>query len=515
MRRPITVLLSTVLATSLSCGGADQTGPLARDVEVSLTLDRSVGEVDPRFLSFAVDTAQVVGSTFWNPSAEVEIGAGDHPVPPYDFARPRLRQLARELSPAYLRIGGSEADRVYYDMSDAPLSPPPAPYRATLTRAQWDGVADFARALDFPILFTLNAGPGPRDANRAWQADQSRVLLEYTKQAGHPVALWELGNEVNGFPVIHGIDFIISGGQLAKDLAVARALVDEVTPGVPLGAPSSAFWPVAGEFLPTMREMFEAGGGAYIDVLTWHYYPQQSRRCPVAVRRAELDLMYDPEALAEVDRWAEHVEKLRDAFRPGIPAWLGESGNAQCGGEPGISDGFAGGFWWLDQLGRLARRGHRVVVRQTLSGSNYGLLDDATLEPRPDYWTSVLHKRLMGTRVLDARAADPQVRVYAHCSRGEPGVTLAVLNLDRTRSATLVLDTAGADHARVYELTAKEPTSPAIALGGTPLALDAQGRLPPLEPRRVDAEGARVRVRFAPGSYGFVTLPGADAAACR
>ena len=94
------------------------------------------------------------------------------------------------------------------------------------------------------------------------------------------------------------------------------------------------------------------------------------------------------------------MKALRDQYAPGKPVWIGETGGAQFGGEPGISDAYLGGLWWLDELGLAARSGVEVVVRQTLSGSNYGLIDDKTLVPRPDYWNSWLWKRLMGQEVF-------------------------------------------------------------------------------------------------------------------
>ncbi|HEX8950204.1 MAG TPA: glycoside hydrolase, partial [Polyangia bacterium] len=87
--------------------------------------------------------------------------------------------------------------------------------------------------------------------------------------------------------------------------------------------------------------------------------------------------------------------------------YIDETGNAQCGGAPGISDAFAGSLWWLDELGRLARRGTPVVVRQSLSGADYGLLREPSLDPRPDYFASLLWRRLMGRRVLAVAAAPP------------------------------------------------------------------------------------------------------------
>jgi heparanase 1 len=432
-----------------------------------------------------------------------------------------LRRLARELAPAYLRIGGTAADKVFYDLSAAPLSRPPAPYQAVLTRAQWDGVNAFAAALDYRVLFTLNAGPGPRDANDVWQPDNARALLEYTRTKRYPVALWDFGNESNAYPVTMSLGYRVGASALARDVAAARALVSATTPGALLAAPSSAYWPVIGEFLPIYEDFLAAGGGESIDVVTWHYYPQQSRRCLFATRRASPNRMLDPATLNEVDAWASRVEAERDAHAKGKPVWLGESGNAQCGGEPGVSDAFVSGFWWLDELGRMARRGQPVLVRQTLSGSNYGLVDEDTLAPRPDYWTAVLWRRLVGARVLDASAGeDSLLRIYAHCTRAgapdaTPGaVTVAVVNLDPASGVSLVLDAFG-ETADVYELSSRDLASSEIRLNGAPLAAEDDGAPPPLPPRIVHRCAGGLRAHFAPATYGFVVLPDAGAAACR
>jgi heparanase 1 len=377
--------------------------------------------------------------------------------------------------------------------------------------------------LDYRVLFTLNAGPGPRDANGAWQPDNARALLEYSHARQYPVALWDLGNEANVFPVTIRLGYSVGGAQLARDATTARALIDATTPGALLAAPSSAYWPIFGELFPLSNDFLAAGGGRAIDVVTWHYYPQQSRRCLLATRRASPDRMLDPATLDELDRWAAHVESVRDRYARGKPVWLGESGNAQCGGEPGVSDAFVSGFWWLDELGRTARRGQSVLVRQTLSGSNYGLIDDVTLAPRPDYWTAVLWRRLMGERVLDAPAgADSLLRVYAHCTRAgapdaRPGsVTLAVANLDRSSAVSLALDSFGGT-ADVYELSSQDLASTEIRLNGGALRAEDDGAPPVLAPRVVHGGASPLhplRARFGPATYGFVVLPEAGAPAC-
>ena len=76
-------------------------------------------------------------------------------------------------------------------------------------------------------------------------------------------------------------------------------------------------------------------------------------------------------------------------------------------------------------------------MHNTLAASDYGLLDERTLEPRPDYWGALLWRRLMGRVVLEAGLpVQSGLHVYAHCQRDAPGgVTLLVINNDRTARA--------------------------------------------------------------------------------
>ncbi|MEZ4251565.1 MAG: hypothetical protein R3B99_25405 [Polyangiales bacterium] len=445
--------------------------------EVRVVRGDVVAEVDARFLSFAVDTAQLVGGTFW--SNEGGMGAtGDMPVPPFDFERPRLRALAGALSPALLRLGGSDADKVFYDLSETPVAEAPAPYRWVLTAGQLDGALAMAEATGLDVLFTMNLGPGPRDAEGAWTDAQARRLLEHVRDSGRRIDVFELGNEPNAFRVIHGLDFVVPPEQLVADHARFAATLREVLgEDTRLAGPGSAFWPVVGELAPVFPDFLAAGGGAHLDVITWHYYPQQSRRCPLATRRARETTMLDSEHLDEVTRWASEVEAAAARHAPGAEVWLGESGHAQCGGEPGLSDRFVSTFWWLDQLGLLARRGQRVVVRQALAGADYGLLHPETLTPRPDFWASWMFKRLMGTQVLDARSDDANLRAYAHCRREVPGEAVMLLLNLAPRDADVRVD-----GAREVFLVEAELLGQELRLDGRVLA-DVDGALPELRGR--------------------------------
>jgi heparanase 1 len=483
-----------------------------RRVHVAVDGTRAVATVSDRYLSIAIDTAQLVGGDFWIPGQTSAGGQG--PVTPLDLTRPRLVALARPLGHAYLRIGGTDADRTFYAVGDSAPTTPPAGYQWILTRAQFDAASAFATALDFSILFTLNAAHGPRVSDGPWLADNARTLIDHATASQAPVAVWELGNEVNAYPLI--FNFTLSANDYARDVAAARALLAASAPTAKLAAPASAYWPIIGEvggLLPAFAQV----GGKSVDILTWHFYPQESARCPVAVRSATPTRLLDPDNLDEIDRWADDVAQARASGAPSAEAWLDETSNAQCGGAPGISDAFVSSLWWLDELGKMAHRGTPVVIRQSLTGADYGLLSEPSLDPRPDYFASLLWRRLMGARVLAATVKQPpSLRVYAHCAAANAlharagAVVVLAINLDAAQPAVIALDGLGEGAHDVYAVTADGLQAPTATVNGAPLTVAADGTPPDFAPQSISGN----TLLLGPASYAFALFADADADAC-
>ena len=148
-------------------------------------------------------------------------------------------------------------------------------------------------------------------------------------------------------------------------------------------------------------------------------------------------------------------------------------------------------------------------MHNTLAASDYGLLDENTFEPRPNYWASVLWHKLMGATVLDPQVpVASNTYVYAQCLEGRPGgVTLLVINADRQRNFDLNLPTAG-DR---YTLTAKQLEDTTVELNGKPLRLTSSGDLPQLEGELFNAG----RVSFAPTSITYLTIANAGNTNCQ
>jgi heparanase len=157
----------------------------------------------------------------------------------------------------------------------------------------------------------------------------------------------------------------------------------------------------------------------------------------------------------------------------------------------------------------LARRGVKVIMHNTLAASDYGLFDRNSFEPRPNYWATLLWRKLMGTTVLDPQVSTtPNVYVYAQCLAGRPeGITLLVINADRQRSFDLNLLTA----SERYTLTAKQIEGTTVELNGNTLRLTSSGDLPQFSGEPVNAG----RVNFAPTSITYLSVANAGNASCQ
>jgi heparanase 1 len=328
-----------------------------------------------------------------------------------------------------LRIGGTEADRVGYRIAKkgrkgeqaSKAEPEATPDRELILKKKlWKRINAFAQEAGFGILFVVSTGPLDRDRSGSWMACNARKLIEYTVRKGFPVLAWELGNEVNGYLFTQGFRNRVSAARYVEDFGVFSRLVRELHPGSLAVGPASSVWPVIGEPNPIIPALGKSLSMAQSDVISWHYYPQQSSRGMLANRRASERMLLDPRRLDSVRKLSRAIAK---AAR-GRQVWMTESGHALYGGEKGLSDTYLSSLWWLDELGLLAREGVSRVFRQSLVGADYGLLDQSTFAPRPDYYASFLWKKLMGRVVFagpSVEGPDRRIRAYYHSSAKKQG----------------------------------------------------------------------------------------------
>jgi len=495
-----------------------------------------VGAVDERFQSFNVEMIEVTGGRFWKPYKDIEAAlkartnaatsSGATPTgmdpsfyeqrPPTDLANTRLRKLATALAPAYLRVSGTWANMTYFHEADTPPpATPPAGFGGVLTRQQWKGVLDFSKAVDAKIVTSFATGPGTRDAKGNWTPKEARKVLAYTKSQGGSIAAAEFMNEPTA-AAMGGAPKGYDAASYGRDLAIFRPFIKKDAPdmvflgpgsvgeGVPLGNALTA-----GSMPFLKSEDLLAAAGPVFDAFSYHFYGAVSNRCASIGQGATTTYAAALSAdwLARTDTAEAFYQGLRDRFEPGKPLWVTETADAACGGNPWAST-FLDSFRYLNQLGSLAKRGVQVVIHNTLASSDYGLLDENSFNPRPNYWAALLWRKLMGTVVLDAGTTPaPALQLYAHCLRGQAGgVALLAINAENSAHS---LDMPTLSEA--YTLSADRLEDSTVKLNGSALTLGALDVLPQTNGTPHKAG----EFALAPHTITFFALQNANNPACR
>jgi hypothetical protein len=489
-----------------------------------------VATIDERYQSYNIEVLEVTGGKFWKPyavksnlvtnqsQANNAASGGATPAsmnpdmyeyrPPIDLTNARRIKLAAALAPAYMRVSGTWANTIYFPESNDAPSNPPAGFDAVLTRQQWRGVVDFAHAANAEIVTSLAISPGTRDANGVWTPYQARRFLDYTKSVGGSIAAAEFMNEptmaiMGGAPV--GYDAVAYG----RDFKVFLPFVKQAAPDMLILGPGSVGetigdWGMATKTMPLLntRDLLAASGPGP-EVFSYHHYGAASERAAgTGMPMTSAGEALSEDWLARTDQTLAFYKHLRDEFDPGEPIWVTETADAACGGNPWAST-FLDTFRYLDQLGRLAKGGVNVVIHNTLDASDYGLLDEKTLTPRPNYWAALLWRKLMGTMVIESGVPLREgLHLYAHSLRGHPGgVSLLAINNSRTRSTAIILPTL----ADRYTLTARNLEDRQVQLNGQDLKLGPNDELPNLSGKRILAG----RVELPPASITFLAIPDA------
>jgi hypothetical protein len=485
-----------------------------------------IGTIDERFQSYNIEMVEVTGGRFWKPyasQAEAAQGTENQPAgmsaslyeyrKPINLYTPRLRKLAAALGPAYVRVSGTWANFTFFQNSDAPApATPPEGFRGILTREQWKGVVDFSNATNAKIVTSFAISPGARGANGVWTPELAQQLLSYTKSVGGSIAAAEFMNEPT-MPEMGGSPKGYDAAAFGRDIKVFLAFAKQAAPGMvvlgPGGVGEGGHLVIPGSRIIKTEDILAVTGPVF-DGFSYHTYAAVSSRCSSMGKDATTtsDAALSEDWLSRGDQIEQYYAALRDRYEPGKPLWITETAQAACGGDRWAST-FLDSFRYLNQLGDSARRGVQVHMHNTLAASDYGLLDEKTYEPRPNYWAALLWRKLMGTTVLDPGPSPaPSLHVYAQCLRSHPGgVSLLVINADDKNAQTLKVSTA----SERYTLTAQSLTDKQVQLNGADLKLGADDALPALK-GTVTKPG---EITFAPASITFLALPKAHNASCQ
>ncbi|KAM9450930.1 heparanase [Clarias gariepinus] len=503
---PFAVLVVSVFNTVLVSAG------VLKLVDVDMDLSRVDRRVDERFLSVTIDASLVAEEKFM-----------------YLLGSPKLRTLAKALTPAFLRFGGTKQDfmtftpQSEYYMTKS-YSGDPLPYagpscskfelpqlleeelkrdwamqvlllrkedasgkymEVTFSEYAMDLLYSFANCSGLELIFGLNALL--RTPENAWDSQNAELLLNYCEKRQYRLS-WELGNEPNSYEKKAAIR--VNGSQLGEDFLHLREILRKSK----MYSSSGLYGPDIGQPRGHRKDLlsgFLESGAEAIDACTWHHYY-------VNGRDTSLEDFLDPKVLDMLAVKTDEVLKIVQALSPGMKVWLGETSSAYGGGADGLSDTFVAGFMWLDKLGLAAKLGLDVVMRQVLIGSGTYHLVDNNLDPLPDYWLSLLYKRLVGPEVLKIQVLSNSgkqkqlLRVYLHCTNKESSsyrkgaVTLFALNLSKKQVVIKLPALISNSTVEVFLLQSAEPEevglhSRSVKLNGDVLKMVDERTLPSLQ----------------------------------
>ncbi|XP_067658193.1 heparanase-like [Haliotis asinina] len=457
-------------------------------VNVSVTISANVvSYIDDLFIGVTLDSGLLPTSLHWNG---------------LDFNSPKVQALAKGLSPCYLRIGGTVGDNLTF----VPTGHQTTDNKRAFTGATWDAVNTFAQDVSWKLIFGLNV---LKRKEGHWDPTNAKELLQYSSAKGYKLAGLELGNEADLFPWKY--NSTVSPRQLGIDVLNFKKLLRS-TPGYEttliIGpdvnvARSSTF----------VAEYFRAGGDRAVDKISFHqYYTSDRTPHPQLSNFTDSTLM---------DTLVSYIQTGLDVARrtnPLTPIWLGETSSCSPSGAPGMSDRYVAGFLWLDKLGIAARMGLKAVLRQDFYAESYALIDTGTFDPLPDYWLTVLYKRLVGGAVFSVEASvdNSTIRAYAHCTKPSssygyvPGSVTMYFLLPTENTISMTFPQFPDQPIDVFWLTPVDGlTSKTVALNNNPITL-VNNTLPELKPNRMETNTVTL-----PGtSFGFIVFPEADVAAC-
>lgn len=461
------ILVAIVMISQVSIAFAQQ--------KLNLKELKFIGKVDERFQSYNIEMCEVIGGDFWIPynlidsvrktSNKKGFEALKWKIEPINLYERKLVNLAKALGPTYVRVSGTWANAIYFQNNDEPkLATAPKGFKNILTRQQWKGVVDFCKAVDGKLVTSFPISDGMRNEKGEYQTTQIKSILDYTQSIGGEIAAAEMFNEPSH--ASHGdAPKGYNGEAYANDFSIFKDFAQKEYPNLQILGPGSTG---EGGIIPSqdifVDKILSASPKPTFDVFTYHYYGTVSKRCGGS-QTPEKAL--SAEWLSKTEKGLEFYQNARDKYMPSVPIWNTETAESACGGNP-LAATYVDTFRYLEQLGRLAKKGVQVVMHNTLARSEYALLDHDTHNPRPNYWAALLWNKLMGTEVYDAPSLETGVDVFVHNLKGKKkGKTVLIVNTNDKATSVLIPSSA-----KQYTLTADELLTKKVKLNGAELSLN-------------------------------------------
>ncbi|KAL9226141.1 hypothetical protein vseg_001988 [Gypsophila vaccaria] len=525
----IVIIITTwvLIVTSNTCLGANSEPNYTNNgVVVTIKGATSIAKTDDSFICATLD---------WWPANKCDYGQcpwANSSILHLDLENKIFHKALKAFDNIRLRIGGSLQDQVYYNVGVAEgkcrdFSKSSQGMfgfdNGCLRMERWDKLAKLFNDTGAKVTFGLNALAGRVKIKGDdlyvgdWNAQNAKDFIQHNLKKGYNIDSYELGNELCG----SGVSARVEAKQYAKDMKTLKNVMKKLFPD---SKTRPKVMGPGGFYDEEWFNTFLQESGPYVvDGLTHHIY-----NLGAGVDKELINRVQDPYYLTQIAQTYKDVSNAVDRFGPWSQAWVGEAGGAYNSGGKDVSDTFANGFWYLDQLGMTSTFNHKVFCRQALIGGNYALLNTTTFVPNSDYYGALLWDRLMGKNVLaTTHSGSPYLRAYSHCSKTQPGVTVMLINMSNstTFNVSLMNDCnffpdpnmsikdADMQQREEYHLTPKDGNiqSHVALLNGKPLMLNDTFDIPEIKPKFVNSTSP---IRVEPLSFVFATIRNFQAPAC-
>lgn len=505
---------------------------MAQQIILSQNKLNTIRTVDERLMSYNIEMTEITGGTFWKAYTPGQIaGTEEFKVsgtlddftsmtdlmqyyPPINLYDEKLRKRAKELGTCWIRVSGSWATKTYYDFDGTPSGKAPEGYASVLTKEQWIGVLDFVKAVDGKLLISVSNCAGDHPNGGALDLTQTKKIFDLSHEYGVDIDAAEFMNEPNMLEM-SGAPKGYTAADYARDQDIFNSWIRINYPSCLLVGPCSLGDGAMGKMdvksvgagigammnVCTTHDLMN-GSKVPLDVFSYHYYNGISERLASMMLAGHWDgsEAHTDEYLAVATNNAKAYVPLRDKYVPGGQMWVTESGDAGGGGDTWAST-YLDVLRTLNELGSFATITDGVIFHNTLASSDYGFLQHATFEPRPNFFAVLLWNSLMGTTVFDCDNPDTEgAHVYCHSRKdGKDGYVYLIINnsLTDTTSVELPYD------AEIYSLSGNgDIRNRVMYLNGTPLAISESNELPELKGKHQKSG----TIELAPETCTFIVM---------
>ena len=394
------------------------------------------------------------------------------------------------LGPSVLRVGGNSVDETVWPTYDAGAPAPDAAAPAVITPAMVDGLAAFAKAADWKVIYGVNlklSSPAVAEAEARYAA----------ADLGSALYGFEIGNECDLYTQVASSPGTWDYDAFTADWSRFAAAIRAGTPGAPLTGPASA-----GHYA-TWTVPFAAAESASILLLTQHYY-----RANGQLATSTIDFLLTPDTALPTELAALSVAAATNDIADGYR--LAECNSFYNGGAPGISDAYGTALWAIDFLFTNAEHGSTGVnFHGGGDAAGYTPIADAqgkVVGARPIFYGMLLFAKAGQGLVLET-TGDPTAINFSSYAIGLAGSQKSIVlsNKDRTTTvhATVNVGAALASAEATWLAGPSLDATTGVTLGGA--AVGGDGSFAPGAPEALPTSGTTFTVDVPPASAVLVS----------